>query len=73
MNADMVDAVASWILVYVAIGALFAAYFMLQGARQMDPGHGGSSFAARLVLIPGAVALWPFLLIRLLIGAQFRG
>lgn len=73
MTADAIDAIVSLILGYAVIGVLFAAYFMMLGARQMDPGHQESSVIARLTLIPGVVALWPFLLIRLLIGAKFKG
>jgi hypothetical protein len=69
----MIDTIVSSILIYLAIGAAFAAYFMVAGARDMDPGHGESSLVARLVLLPGVVALWPYLLMRLLTGAQFKG
>ena len=39
----------------------------------MDHGVEGSGVAARVILIPGVIALWPYLFLRLLSGAKFKG
>jgi hypothetical protein len=49
-------------LTYVAAGILTALAFALFGAQRVMP----SSFTpgARILLIPGAFALWPYILLR---------
>jgi hypothetical protein len=49
-------------LAYVAAGLLTALAFALFGASRVVP----SSFTpgARILLIPGAFALWPYILVR---------
>jgi len=58
--------VPSLILIYVGIGLLFGMYFFVKGAAQLDPLIKDSKWSVRLLLIPGAVGLWPLLLIRLI-------
>ena len=45
---------------YVLIGLLFALYFVTRGVR--NESITGKSLRLRLMLIPGALLLWPFLL-----------
>lgn len=52
--------------VYVAIGALFAAWFAWRGAGRLDPVARYGSIGFRLLIVPGATVLWPVLL-RLLV------
>jgi hypothetical protein len=47
---------------YLAIGALLALAFVTKGIGQVDPVAKGASAGARLILFPGAVALWPLVL-----------
>lgn len=58
-----------WLVVgaYLFAGALFAIYFALRGAPLLDPAAKGSSAWFRLLLIPGAIALWPVLLMTMLL------
>jgi hypothetical protein len=49
---------------YCALGLIFAAYFVLMGYRAILPDAEGSGILVRLVWGCGAVALWPFLLMR---------
>ncbi len=51
---------------YFGIGLLFAIYFIAQGAAKIDPLIKDSKFSVRLLLAPGAIATWPFLLGKLL-------
>lgn len=48
--------------VYGGIGLLFALYFFFKGAFLIDDVIVDSKWTVRLVLIPGAIGLWPFLL-----------
>lgn len=48
--------------VYFAVGVLFGLYFMLIGATKMDPFMKETKKGVRLLLFPGVVATWPFLL-----------
>jgi len=50
--------------VYLAIGVVFAFPFVLVGAQRIDPHASKGSRGFRLLIIPGAVALWPVLLRR---------
>jgi hypothetical protein len=61
-------AVAQLILVlaavYLTIGLLFALAFAAFGAAQIDVAARGTSVAFRLLLVPGATVLWPWLAIK---------
>lgn len=50
---------------YFSIGLLFAIYFIIQGASKIDPIIADSKFKVRLLLAPGAIATWPFLVRKL--------
>ena len=57
---------AEWIVVlaagYAAVGLLFGLAFVTIGVTRLDPAARGTSVAFRVVILPGSVALWPFLL-----------
>ena len=46
---------------YFGIGLLFGIYFIIKGAAKIDPLIRDSKFKVRLLLFPGAIATWPFL------------
>lgn len=48
------------LVAYVLIGFLFALYFVTRRVR--NEVVVGKSFILRMMLLPGAVLLWPFLL-----------
>jgi hypothetical protein len=54
---------------YGAIGLAFGILFAVVGAGRIDPVAKGGMIGFRLLLIPGAAALWPFLLRRWLGGS----
>lgn len=62
----MAELLARAFLLYVAGGAIFASWFVYAGANRMDPAARGSSIGFRVLIFPGAVGLWPYLLARLL-------
>jgi hypothetical protein len=60
--------IAEWIVAlagaYVAAGALFAAAFLTWGVSRIDPAARQGTPGFRLIILPGVVALWPFLLVK---------
>lgn len=53
---------------YLGVGLAFGLWFAAKGAGRLDPiaEHGRVGF--RLLVIPGAIALWPVLLLRIVRG-----
>ena len=47
---------------YGVAGAVFALGFAAWGAARIDPAAIGMPWPARLLIVPGAAALWPLLL-----------
>lgn len=54
---------------YAVVGLLFAAVFVTQLAGRIDPSAAHGTWGFRLVIVPGVIVLWPYLLGRLLRGA----
>jgi hypothetical protein len=56
--------------VYVTIGLLFAVVFVWRLVGRLDPAarHGTTGF--RVLILPGVIALWPYLAARLAFGAS---
>ena len=69
----MSPATASMILTlvggYAGIGLMFALAFAWRGAGRIDPAAADGTRGFRLLIVPGAAALWPYLLVRWLRGA----
>lgn len=55
---------------YLACGFLFALAFALAGAKRIDPHAARGSWGFRLLITPGAMALWPLLMRRWSKGMQ---
>lgn len=53
---------------YVALGILVAPFLIFRGAQRFDAAAADSTLGFRLVVLPGAVLLWPLLLRRFLKG-----
>ena len=49
---------------YFAAGTVIAAAFLAFGVTRVLPAPATVSLGARIMLFPGAVALWPYVLIR---------
>ena len=61
--------VIPWVVAaYAAIGIVFAAYFVTAGCGRIDPTARGAPIGVRLLLLPGAAALWPLLLYKCIRG-----
>lgn len=55
---------------YALLGIVFAPVFVLFGAARIDPSVRQSTWGFRLMIVPGVIALWPLLVLRLLRGVQ---
>lgn len=55
---------------YAGVGLLFAIVFVIAGARRIDPVAAGGTWGFRLLILPGAAALWPYLALRWARGAS---
>lgn len=62
MMLTIANAIASGLMIYVGIGLLYALYFVTAGIRK-EPIE-GLGIILRLMLIPAALLLWPYLLIK---------
>lgn len=49
---------------YVGLGLAFAVAFVSRGIVRLDPTAAGAPLQFRLIILPGVVALWPWLLRR---------
>ncbi len=52
------------VLVYAAVGVVFALAFAWAGAARLDPGARGAGWGFKLMILPGSAALWPYLALR---------
>lgn len=61
-------AMAEWTLLvlaaYLAAGLAFGLAFVWRGAAAVDPAARGMPLRVRFLILPGAAALWPWLLMR---------
>ena len=64
----MSPTLAAWIVgsltVYAVIGVVFAVAFVVRGVDRVDPVAADGSWGFRVLILPGAAALWPLLLRR---------
>jgi hypothetical protein len=63
--AELFVGILTW---YGAAGLLFAVAFLAFGLARVDPQAKGAGFGFRLMILPGAAALWPVLLSRWMRG-----
>lgn len=61
-------AVALWL----AVGSVVATVFAVWGAAATDHAATGAGIGFRLLIIPGAAILWPYMLARLLSGRRIN-
>ncbi len=48
--------------IYLLAGLVFAIVFVIKGVRVFDDGAHGTSIGFRIIILPGAILLWPVLL-----------
>lgn len=62
----MVSTIGLALSIYLAVGALFAGWFAARGVERLDTAAHGAPWTFRLLITPGVMVLWPWLLTRLL-------
>lgn len=70
MTVEIAQTIWLAVAAYFAAGGLFALYFVRVGADRIDDAAKGAGFFFRLLLFPGAAALWPLLLVRLFLAGD---
>jgi hypothetical protein len=55
---------------YAGAGLLFGLAFVFAGVGRIDPVAAGSGIGFRLLILPGAAALWPLLLVKWVRGRK---
>ena len=59
---------AQWIVfgmaIYAALGMAYALWYIVRGVDGKDQAATGAGWGFRLLILPGAAALWPVLLAR---------
>ncbi|OEC93402.1 hypothetical protein A9Z06_09560 [Rhizobium sp. YK2] len=60
---DPSDPISAGLMLWVGIGLIVAAAFLLYGFDKVDPGA-HDAYAVRPLLIPGLVLLWPVVIWR---------
>ncbi|WP_299443669.1 hypothetical protein [uncultured Aquimarina sp.] len=58
--------ITSFLGLYFGIGFLFGIYFFIKGAFKIDELIADSKWTVRLLLVPGAIGLWPVLLLKII-------
>ena len=58
------------LLLYLAIGFLFAIPFIIRGIAKIDDGADGAPWFFRVLIFPGVMAFWPYLLRKWLKSAK---
>ena len=58
----MIHILASGLVIYVALGLVFGLAFVIFGVTRVQPT--ALTVGARILLLPGATALWPLVLRR---------
>ena len=51
--------------IYFVIGFIFGLYFLFKGASKIDPLMQDTKKKVRVLLFPGVIATWPFLMSKL--------
>jgi hypothetical protein len=69
MIVDVVEGALVVLAIYVAIGLLVSVPFVIFGIGRVDPSAKGAPWTFRVVVLPGVIAMWPFVL-RLWLGSR---
>ena len=58
------DAILLGLALYAAVGAVTALAFVSFGLSQVFPHPMPATLGARILLLPGSIALWPYIILR---------
>ena len=66
----LADIIVTVLGLYIAIGFVFALYFVTLGVARIDPAAQRAPWGFRLIIFPGTIALWPVMLLKLFGGGR---
>ena len=66
MSVEIAQGIVLLAALYVGLGILVAPILIFRGAARFDPAAAESTRGFRVIVLPGAVLLWPLLLRRFL-------
>jgi hypothetical protein len=72
MGETLIDTLAALVALYVGVGVLWGVPFVARGVDRIDPDAEHGSLGFRLAILPGVVALWPWMLRRARSGKPAR-
>lgn len=72
MPPEYAESFVTALLLYVAVGLVVALLFVLRVVQRLDAAAAGAGWGFRLCILPGAVALWPWVLLRWFRGGKPR-
>ena len=58
----MLEVILIIVLIYLVIGVLFVIPFLTKGLIKVDEGTHGGTIGFKIIIIPGVIVFWPFLL-----------
>jgi hypothetical protein len=70
MNMLLAEIIINVVEIYLAIGCLFALYFVIFGITKLDDSAKGTSFGFRFLIFFGAIPFWILLAWRLFKGEK---
>ena len=56
------EIILALVAIYLLFGFVFAIAFIIKGVDKVDETAHGSSIGFRIIIIPGSMVFWPFLL-----------
>jgi hypothetical protein len=62
MSVETAEVIVGALAGYLVLGLAFALALMTRGVAAIDPDARGMPWPARLLIVPGAAALWPLML-----------
>lgn len=68
MSIPLAEMIWTWVAFYLGVGLLVAVIMATFGAAATDHGARGAGIWFRLLIVPGAALLWPYMIGRLLSG-----
>lgn len=66
MSIEDGEMIWAGVALYLAVGALVALVFAVWAAAATDHAAKGAGLGFRLAILPGAMLLWPYMILRLL-------
>lgn len=64
------EAIVFLLALYLGAGLVFSILFVAMGVQRIDSQANGSGAGFRLIILPGAIALWPVLAVRWVRGVK---